>query len=96
MSLTSYRAAPSRDKGYKDETQAFGLRCLFVIVFRLAFPWKTRQRPTLPCLKTQYHWRWGLSRPSSGWDRVQAPRYDHLVIEGNALFLILCDTHVLK
>ncbi len=28
------------------------------------------QRPTLPCLETQYHWRWSLSLPSSGWDRV--------------------------
>ena len=34
MSLTSYRAAPSRGKGLKDKTQAFGLRCLIVIVLR--------------------------------------------------------------
>ncbi len=32
------------------------------------------RRPTLPHLKMQYHWRWGVSRPSSGWDRVGAPR----------------------
>ena len=32
-----------------------------------ASPWKTWQRPTLPRLKTQYHWRGGVSRPSSGW-----------------------------
>ena len=41
--------------------------------------WKTWRRPTLPRLKTQYHWRGGFSRPSSGWDRVRAPRYDHQV-----------------
>jgi hypothetical protein len=32
--------------------------------------WRTWRRPTLPCLKTQYHGRWGFSRPSSRWDRV--------------------------
>ena len=32
-----------------------------------ASPWKTWQRPTLPRLETQYHWRGGVSRPSSGW-----------------------------
>ena len=41
--------------------------------------WWTWRRPTLPRLKTQYHWRGGFSRPSSGWDRVRAPRYDHQV-----------------
>jgi hypothetical protein len=41
--------------------------------------WRTWRRPTLPRLKTQYHWRGGFSRPSSGWDRVRAPRYDHQV-----------------
>jgi len=30
----------------------------------------TWRRPTLPRLEPQYHWRWGFSRPSSGWDRV--------------------------
>jgi hypothetical protein len=43
--------------------------------------WKTWRRPTLPCLKTQYHGRWGFSRPSSGWDRVRAPRQDHQVVQ---------------
>ena len=43
--------------------------------------WKTWRRPTLPCLETQYHGRWGISRPSSGWDRVQAPRHDHQVVQ---------------
>ena len=33
----------------------------------------TRRRPTVPRLETQYHGRWGLSRPSSGWDRVLIP-----------------------
>jgi hypothetical protein len=43
--------------------------------------WKTWRRPTLPCLETQYHGRWGISRPSSGWDRVQAPRHGHQVVQ---------------
>ena len=43
--------------------------------------WMTWRRPTLPCLKTQYHGRWGFSRPSSGWDRVQAPRNGHQVVQ---------------
>src|SRR5579875_2813986 len=43
--------------------------------------WKTWRRPTFPRLGTQYHRRWGFSRPSSGWDRVQTPRHGHQVIE---------------
>ena len=43
--------------------------------------WRTWQRPTLPCLETQYHGRWGFSRPSSGWDRVRAPRQSHQVVQ---------------
>jgi hypothetical protein len=43
--------------------------------------WRTWRRPTLPCLRTQYHGRWGFSRPSSGWDRVRAPRDDHQVVQ---------------
>src|SRR3954468_22799275 len=43
--------------------------------------WKTWRRPTLPRLGTQYHGRWGFSRPSSGWDRVRAPRQSHQVIQ---------------
>src|SRR5471030_2159035 len=35
------------------------------------------RRPTLPRLKTKYHWRWGDLRPSSGWDRVWTPRQSH-------------------
>ena len=35
------------------------------------------QRPTLPRLKTKYHWRWGDLRPSSRWDRVWTPRQSH-------------------
>src|SRR3984957_7000641 len=42
--------------------------------------WKTWRRPTLPCLETQYHGRWGFSRPSSGRDRVRAPRQSHQVV----------------
>ena len=37
--------------------------------------WWTWRRPTLPRLGTQYHGRGGVSRPSSGWDRVGHPRY---------------------
>ena len=36
-----------------------------------------RGRPTLPQLGLQYHGRWGVSRPSSGWDRVLRPRDGH-------------------
>ena len=36
-----------------------------------------RRRPTLPQLGLQYHGRWGVSRPSSGWDRVLRPRDGH-------------------
>jgi hypothetical protein len=32
--------------------------------------WRTWRRPTVPRLEPQYHGRWGVSRPSSGWDRV--------------------------
>jgi hypothetical protein len=41
--------------------------------------WQTWQRPTLPRLETKYHRRWGISRPSSEWDRVQPPRNNHQV-----------------
>ena len=40
---------------------------------------QTWQRPTLPRLKTKYHWRWSVSRPSSEWDRVQPLRHNHQV-----------------
>src|ERR1700694_795320 len=43
--------------------------------------WKTWRRPTLPRLETQYHGRWGFSRPSSGWDRVVSPRHGHQVVQ---------------
>ena len=42
---------------------------------------QTWQRPTLPRLETEYHRRWGVSRPSSEWDRVQPPRHSHQVSE---------------
>ena len=41
---------------------------------------RTWRRPTLPWLEPQYHGRWGFSRPSSGWDRVRAPRQSHQVV----------------
>ena len=43
--------------------------------------WETWRRPTLPRLKTKYHWRGGFSRPSSEWDRVCTPRHGHQVTE---------------
>ena len=52
--------------------------------------WKTWRRPTLPCLRTQYHGRWGFSRPSSGWDRVQAPRDNHQVVQPIQLSVLRC------
>jgi hypothetical protein len=52
-----------------------------VVCGLLRVDWKTWRRPTLPCLKTQYHGRWGFSRPSSGWDRVRAPRQSHQVVQ---------------
>ena len=42
---------------------------------------KTWRRPTLPHLKMQYHQRWRLSRPSSGWDRVGHLRHNHQVVK---------------
>ena len=74
MSLTSYRAAPPRVKSMSDYN--FG-----IVSEEVPCAWKTWQRPTLPGLKAQYHQRWGLSRPSSGWDRVQILRYNHQIIE---------------
>ena len=51
---------------------------------------QTWQRPTLPCLKTKYHRRWGVSRPCSEWERVQPPRQNHQVgkeqLDGEAGF----------
>ena len=47
----------------------------------LGVGWRTWRRPTLPRLETQYHGRWGFSRPSSGWDRVRSPRQSHQVVQ---------------
>ena len=44
--------------------------------------WQTWQRPTLPRLKTKYHWRKSFSRPSSEWDRVQQLCHNHQVGKG--------------
>ncbi len=59
-------------------TKAFTLRSFHTAL-------QTWQRPTLPRLKTKYHRRWGVSRPSSEWDRVQPPRHSHQV--GGAVFM---------
>jgi hypothetical protein len=40
---------------------------------------QTWQRPTLPRLETEYHWRWGVSRPCSERERVRPPRDNHQV-----------------
>ena len=48
---------------------------------RLCCVLQTWQRPTLPRLETKYHWRWGVSRPCSEWERVRPPRNDHQVGE---------------
>jgi hypothetical protein len=70
MSLTSYRAAPPRAAPPPRVEKRFQ---------------QTWQRPTLPRLKTKYHRRWGVSRPSSEWDRVQPPRHNHQVGEAQTL-----------
>ncbi len=46
---------------------------------------QTWQRPTLPRLETKYHWRRGVSRPCSEWERVQPPRNNHQVSEAQHL-----------
>ena len=46
-----------------------------------------RRRPTLPHLEMQYHGRWSVSRPSSGWDRVYHLRDDHRATGPDALLL---------
>ena len=51
--------------------------------------WRAWRRPTLPRLGAQYHGRWGFSRPSSGWDRVRAPRYGHQAVQPT-LFISVC------
>ena len=93
MSLTSYRTAPPRVISRNRALRPVCLLCrvarsdwraVFIIVkrfFRIRCGGKTWQRPTLPRLKTKYHRRWGVSRPSSEWDRVQPPRHNHQVGE---------------
>ena len=69
-----------RPSGYEpDELPGCSTPRLLVVFVWIG--WKTWRRPTLPCLKAQYHGRWGFSRPSSGWDRVGAPRDDHQVVQ---------------
>ena len=46
-------------------------------LWRVRHPWYAWRRPTLPHLRMQYHRRWSVSRPSSGWDRVGALRNNH-------------------
>ena len=93
MSLTSYRAAPPRAKkkpgcGTSGNPVCKISGCLHGTGRNpgqgqecISCSWKTRRRPTLPCLKTKYHRRYRLSRPSSEWDRVGHLRHNHLVIQ---------------
>ena len=86
MSLTSYRAAPPRAKfatkrvALTNSDQTIMVRKVTKLVTNTC-GWKTRRRPTLPCLKTKYHRRYRLSRPSSEWDRVGHLCHNHLVIQ---------------
>ena len=50
------------------------------------------QRPTLPRLKTKYHRRRGVSRPSSEWDRVQPPRHNHQISGDVTSLIVRCDS----
>ena len=54
------------------------------------------RRPTLPCLKTQYHRRYLVSRPSSRWDRVGHRCHDHQAMKqaGGTRFLNRCTNQV--
>src|SRR6202789_918414 len=80
MSLTSYRAAPPRVGSCV--IAGGGVPADLYVCW---VDWKTWRRPTLPRLKTQYHGRWGFSRPSSGGDGWEAPRYGHQVVQSPRL-----------
>jgi hypothetical protein len=108
MSLTSYRAAPSRgirrrttdgrrqrdrhfawrpapyvadlisvicslrsdcEDGFDERVSVF---CSLSSVLCVKRSWR---RPALPRLEPEYHGRWRVSRPSSGWDRVGPRRF---------------------
>jgi hypothetical protein len=75
MSLTSYRAAPPRVGWWWGCGRAGAATWLRVVVMRGGGGRWTWRRPTLPRLGTQYHGRFGVSRPSSEWGRVGHPRY---------------------
>src|SRR4051794_34863897 len=75
MSLTSYRAAPPRVGWWWGCGRAGAAAWLRVVVMRGGGGRWTWRRPTLPRLGTQYHGRFGVSRPSSEWGRVGHPRY---------------------
>ena len=93
MSLTSYRAAPSRATKGKGAAlwpplyeQVNGLCLLQSASFNA---WR---RPTLPGLEPQYHRRRLVSRPSSGWDRVGHRRYGHQAMK-LALWVLIDAVH---
>src|SRR3954454_9599577 len=79
MSLTSYRAAPPRVGWWWGCGRGGAAAWLRVGVMRGGGGRWTWRRPTLPRLETQYHGRFGVSRPSSEWGRVGHPRYGHQV-----------------
>ncbi len=53
------------------------LRDMYSFSREIVVPGQVWRRPTLPRLETQYHWRAGPYRPSSGWDREFSRRYGH-------------------
>ena len=79
------RQTPCKARG-KPGQKAMAVKYITKLVINTC-DWKTRQRPTLPCLKTKYHRRYRLSRSSSEWDRVGHLCHNHLVIQTHALRL---------
>src|SRR3546814_11669284 len=88
MSLTSDRSAPPRVYGFRCvlEGGCAGDVLLSGVWFGFWFlcPWRAWRRPTLPRLETQYPWRWVVSRPISGWDRVGALRCGQKDVDGQS------------
>lgn len=106
MSLTSYRTAPSRGTNWGHHSaNARDAKRAYPEASPLTSEWVSRaiagcnawRRPTLPCLKTQYHRRYLVSRPSSRWDRVGHRRYDHQAMEpAKAGFKSMCTQGALQ
>lgn len=74
--LTMFKELTMLYRNRKNRLEIYAL----IILYHLLNAWR---RPTLPSLKTKYHWRWGLSPSSSRWDRVFTPRYgDQTITDG--------------